>query len=316
MTIPTTSPSIRMNRTVAHNGYAEWAKPEKQRCPHFEILERFHSIKPIDDAVRQHLTSIRRSELTPGKVSVSQHQTTPINQGLQRSLPTKSDSSNIFLLRFGEKSLLDAKSVSEQELGKELMKDEGSQLYIVQDLSPRTLEIFGPHWDIDPQFFLDYLDLVPKEVSKDEERKVKPTPWYRLGDIDYHLPPLRSTHPDMEHVVIRHIGPMEYRHEDNNVAPTYVPDRFSSDVHSAYVERVGGGHNPIYAETTTFWDRLWKTIMDTSGIGKQAAKEHPKLWPAAMIRHSTAVWFGRENSGQWKRGDAYSISRTASSKLP
>ena len=330
MTVPKTGPSTRMNPTVASARYTDWIETAKKRCPRFGILDKFHSIEPIDKEERGTLTSSTSSKSTPIRTPARQHQSTPINPSLQQSTPTNSDpsastlpsctssepASNIFLLHFRDQSLLDIKPVKEQNLDEELKKDEGSQLYVVQDLSPRTLAILGPRWNIDPQFFLDYLDLVPREASTDNKRKVKPTPWYRLGDIDYHLPPLRSTHSDMEHVVIRYIGPIEYRHEDENVAPPYVPDRLNSDVRSAYVERVGGGHNPIYAESTTFWGRLLRTIMETSGAQKQAPEEVSKLWPAAMIRHSIAIWFERESSGQWKRGDAYSILRSASSKLP
>ena len=173
------------------------------------------------------------------------------------------------------------------------------RLFIVQDISPQTLVLFEDYWNVDPEFFLDYLDLSTRAPTKGK-RTVKPTPWYRLGDIEDHLPPLSSTNADIEHIIIRYIGPRELSDPNGNLPQPPVPDRLKSNLRNTYIERVGGGHNPTSAESNTFSNTLLKWI---SGYPIQSQSETPELHPIALIRHSAAAWFGKESDGQWNKGE-------------
>ncbi|KAF2685898.1 hypothetical protein K458DRAFT_387852 [Lentithecium fluviatile CBS 122367] len=165
------------------------------------------------------------------------------------------------------------------------------QLYIIENVSPQAAKLLGGYLDINPQLFADYPDMVPESESNPSTMKCPkrgtgnknpvPSPLCRWGDIDYHLPPLRSVEHSKNHVPPRFIGPREYRSpEGSQPRLATLEDRLMVDSSRANVERVAGGHNPVQLENRT-------------------------VWPVAMTRHSVAAWFNKGESGSpgdWLKG--------------
>ncbi|KAF2471666.1 uncharacterized protein BDR25DRAFT_313592 [Lindgomyces ingoldianus] len=176
------------------------------------------------------------------------------------------------------------RSIPETDLETWLEKDTEQQLYVVENISPNVVRLLGGYFKIDPQFFVDYLDIVLLDESKKgkarEGRVAGPRPWYRLGDIENHLPSLRSVDGTKDHVFIRFVGPREYHPKVDGAAAIELRERLDPDPKSANVERIAGGHNPIQLDDST-------------------------VWPVALARHSAAAWFSRSpqaTSGDWLKG--------------
>lgn len=166
--------------------------------------------------------------------------------------------------------------INESELKKELERGLDHELFIVENITPKVLTLLGGHYRVDPQFFLDYLDAVlpPRPNAKETD----PLPWYRLGNIEEHLPVLRSVQSKMDHIHLRFIGSREYQPEDAKESPIKLPDRIEPDLSKSSVERIAGGYNPIPRDDKSFY-------------------------PIAMTRHCAAAWFDGEGSQHgWRKG--------------
>lgn len=292
MTASTTQQFQKTKPVTPPDKYESWIQEKASSFPQFKALTAFLFISLETPAAREGIPvsntspghqgppSTKSTSLYPPTKSAvsSSDLSTSTNTSPSTNIPFKS---NIFLVQFRKDSALKVTPVSENKLGGILDENEESQLFIVQDLSPHALKIFGGHWNVDPQFFLDYLYVVTREAASDR-RQIIPTPWYRLGDIENHLPLLRSTDADMEHVTIRCIGPREYRPLNPKSPTPRVPDRFEPDLQSTYVERLGGGHNPIHAHSSSIWEKLDSIFRRICGGQYQSRKKGPKLWPVAM----------------------------------
>lgn len=177
----------------------------------------------------------------------------------------------------------------QQDLATWLEKDSAQQLYIVEDISPETMKLLGGYLDIDPHFFADYLHMVlpdkfsnPPTIkrSKGDHRCVEPVPFFRWGDIGYHLTPLQSVENKKTHSFVQYIGPREYRATENQSKIAVLEDRLHVDSSCTNVERIAGAHNPVQLD-----DR--------------------RVWPVAMTRHSVAAWFSDsvpKAPGGWLKG--------------
>lgn len=197
--------------------------------------------------------------------------------------PNASAEPKIHVVKFQDQKPPCITQVEENELEAQLLKDAGQELYLVENISPKALWLLGGYCEVDPQFFLDYLDMVlptpstPKR-SKEDYQITEPLPWYRLGDVENHLPPLRSVQKSQRHVHIRFIGPREYYPSDPNAQsrPLAIDPRLDTSSCRNNVRRIAGGYQPIHVEDQ-------------------------KLWPVAMTRHSAAAWF--DNGVQWRKGN-------------
>ena len=184
--------------------------------------------------------------------------------------------------------------IKEADLDKQLQKGVDQELYIVEDLSPAILTILGGHCNVDAEYFLDYLDTISRSPSALPESRVTrcgtvTLPWYRIGDIENHLPALRSIRKISRHVQIRFIGPREY-HPDDTASPSRtvkVIERLDSTAVHTNVERIAGGHTPIHVKNQI-------------------------LWPVAMRRHSAAIWF--DAGTKWRKGGSYLLSSKTKSE--
>jgi hypothetical protein len=162
-----------------------------------------------------------------------------------------------------------------------------STLFIVEDISPHTLAVLGHHWSPDPQFFLDYLDVArPTEStpnrSKIGSKPLVPIPWFRFGDVENHLPSLRSMQDSSSYVRIRFIGPREYKPVASSpkVKHESITERLDAPTNPGNVARVGGGHIPIHVEGQ-------------------------RLWEISMNRYSASAWF--DAGTNWTKGTAAAL---------
>ncbi|ORX95512.1 hypothetical protein BCR34DRAFT_619900 [Clohesyomyces aquaticus] len=179
-------------------------------------------------------------------------------------------------------------AVLHNDLATWLKRDRERQLYLVEDLSPHTAKLLGGYLDINPQFFADYIDMVIPSPSnpKTSDRDIQPAPWFRMGNIAYHLPSLRSLEDRKDYVFTQFIGPREYHPPtDYQSEHATLGDRPKADTKNTNIERVAGGHDPVQLS-----DR--------------------KVWPVAMTRHSAAAWFGESPSGTaggWLKGESFRL---------
>ncbi|KAF2007283.1 hypothetical protein P154DRAFT_569168 [Amniculicola lignicola CBS 123094] len=190
--------------------------------------------------------------------------------------------SKIYIVEFCKDDQPKIRNLEERALETELEKDIDRQLYIVENGSSTTMKLLGAYCNVDPQLFVDYLDMVQPTISTPKRsnidlQKLEPLPWYRLGDVENHLPPLRSAQQVSNHVHIRFIGPREYWPENGHVSsqPVQLPERLESDGQQNNPGRIAGAYHPIHAE-------------------------EQKLWPVAMARHSAGAWFN--NGAEWRKG--------------
>jgi hypothetical protein len=166
--------------------------------------------------------------------------------------------------------------VKETDLKSKLKESIKHQLFVVENVTSEVMALLGGYCAVDPQFFLDYLDMVVEPKSNGEDTHTKP--WYRIEKIEEHVPQLVSVKSQSDHVTFRFIGPREYRPDDTEAPAIEIPERITSDKRTTRVPRIAGGHNPIQLKNKVFH-------------------------PAAMTRHHASAWFGMNDSqGVWQKG--------------
>jgi hypothetical protein len=164
---------------------------------------------------------------------------------------------HITVITFSNQEMPAKREITGSKL-KELQRGVDHQLYIVENITPTVLTLLGGYCNVDPQFFLDYLDAILRtqhdsKESRANRTEVEPRPWYRLGDLEETLPVLRSIQSKMDHIHSRFIGPREYQPEDTKALPVELPDRIEPDLDKRSVERIVGGHNPIPHDGKSFY---------------------------------------------------------------
>jgi hypothetical protein len=171
----------------------------------------------------------------------------------------------ISYIAFGEKELPTKPiDVKEENLEKSLAEDKEGKLYIVENISSSVAALFGGTWNVDPQFFLDYLD---------------DAPWWRIVDVEPHLdalPSVRKTQSD--HIAFRFVAPREFHALDANEPPRRIPDRLEAVQLAGGIKKIGGALNPI-------------------------PRDGREFHPVGLIRRAAAVWFGPDSSATrcWKK---------------
>jgi len=196
-------------------------------------------------------------------------------------LGTADQTVRISSFSFSEDNLpSDPRTIDASSLANELKKETAHQLLIIEDVSPGVVAILGGYWKVDPQFFLDFLDSTTSDASLDSKSvsdALSPIPWFRLANVEDHLPPLPSTTHNAEHVNLQFIGSREYNPEEPSKDPIALPDRLESHTKNG-ITRVAGGCNPI-------------------------PREGSRFNPLAFIRQTAAAWFGGGDShGIWRYG--------------
>jgi hypothetical protein len=202
----------------------------------------------------------------------------PLNAFL-RAAPqhTPVNGASIFAVEYSSHSVADEPfEVKESDLKYKLKEGIKHQLFVVENVTSEVMALLGGYCAVDPQFFLDYLDMVIEPKSNGEDTQTKP--WYRIEKIEEHMPQLASVKSHSDHVTFRFIGPREYRPDDAEAPAIQIPERITSDKTKTRVTRIAGGHNPIQLKNKVFH-------------------------PAAMTRHHASAWFGMNDAqGVWQKG--------------
>lgn len=186
--------------------------------------------------------------------------------------------------------------IKEHELASNIKMDSYCQIFIVENITPKAVRLFGGLWNVDPQFFLDYIDAVPDEIDVTKEETSSrgdliPTPWYRHQAVEGYLPVLKSSSTRYDHVSFRFVGLREYKREDF----CKVPERIKPDMKKMNVERIAGVHVPI-----------------TRKLGREG-RQFDNI---AMTRHCASIWFKQPEDPtdpQWTKGKPCSLSPKYSS---
>ena len=101
-----------------------------------------------------------------------------------------------------------------------------SDIFIVEDINPEVIAFLGGRFDLDLQFFLDHIDN---------------SRWYCLGDIEKHLPALKSAKVESQFLRFQFVSPRESILKE---LIQVVGDRIELDLASTRVPRVGGAFDP------------------------------------------------------------------------
>lgn len=153
--------------------------------------------------------------------------------------------------------------VKETDLERYLASGSSYQLCIIENVTPGVLALLGGYWKVDPQFFLDHLDS---------------SEWYRLREIEDHLPALISVQEQSHHVHFRFIGPREVHPYDLSDAYPHIPDPIEQDSSNTVVARIAGALNPLGRD------------------GKSFA-------PVVMTRQTATAWFdSSDQKRSWQKG--------------
>ena len=304
------SPSEKMESKSKADEYERFVQEMVMNFPRFKALQAFLSHKLEKEVLEQSSAQPRPTMLKgPGSLPQTISSPKPWESSTGMKWTRATTTPDITRLQFREDQPPNKTAVDIKDLENSLLNEEAAhELYIVHHLSPEATKIFGGCWNIDPQVFLDYLNILPKEAGVDK-RPTKPAPWFRYEDIDSNLPLLRSTEDQMEHVHIRYVGFREYRTPDESKPhpPLWVTDRHEPELEDYYIQRVGGGYNPIQPEPDSSWNSLISKL-ERAWSGSESVEKDwskwPKVrnWPGVMMRRSAVVWFRREDSAQWRRG--------------
>jgi hypothetical protein len=165
---------------------------------------------------------------------------------------TEYSSSTIISFEFSENSApTKYENLSRDDLNRHL-RSGATELYVIENLDPGVTELLGNVLEVDPQVFADHLD---------------DSPWYRIGDIERHLPTLPSNQRNVSHLRLQFVAAIEMRPSDENTE-IVVTDRDSiySDLSKINVERIAGGLNPL-------------------------PQEGMKFFPAILTRSHATAWF-------------------------
>ena len=202
---------------------------------------------------------------------------------LKDSPSCKSLRSTITYIDFQADDELISRTIHETEL-KTVATPGVKRLFIIDNLSAETTITLGDAFNIDPQFFLDFIDAIPAEWDVTETPKrsrdtIIPKPWYNFEKAIGHLPMLNSMRENNHHIAIRYIGSREYQNTTNRQK---LNERVEPDLSKMVVERIAGLHRPV----------------------SRAGKDFDIV---AMIRHTAAVWFApRPNKeADWTTGERH-----------
>lgn len=155
------------------------------------------------------------------------------------------------------------------------------RLFIVEDICPETVVLFGEHFNIDPQFFVDH---------------IKNEPWYRIVNVAKRIPPLPSSQKLHEFLHLRWID-------------TRTLSEFQPAFRSTHIEDIAkeiGSRTRGEKELGTESDArsfMWPDEM-TTRIPRKAGKLNPRTRKAGetfdsllCTRQAATVWFNEAEIG-------------------
>jgi hypothetical protein len=78
--------------------------------------------------------------------------------------------------------------------------DNNRKLFLLENITPKVVALFGGHWHVPPDFFLAHL-----ENSN----------WYEMQNVQENLPALRSVQSERNYLRFQFIGPREFTKNPN-----------------------------------------------------------------------------------------------------
>ncbi len=176
----------------------------------------------------------------------------------------------ISIVRFNESSIPDFADITEDSLANYLKDIHPSTLFVIENISTSIIESLGSQFGVEFEFWLDHINN---------------SSWFRLGDIEKHLPPLKSVQLESKHIRHQFVGPRELL---LNTPGLVVDDRIEPEIGSARVPRVAGALNPS------------RRLPTRSHVKIQLKDRFPSL---ALTRQHVSMWFdsSKGNNG-WKIG--------------
>ncbi|KAF2681117.1 hypothetical protein K458DRAFT_86478 [Lentithecium fluviatile CBS 122367] len=189
---------------------------------------------------------------------------------LETSQKLDASPATISRIRFNDNSATEFTDIAEANLSKCLRPTQSSDLFVIENVSAHVIELLGSQFDVEFDFWLEH---------------VSNSNWFRLGDIEKHLPALKSVRLDSRHTRHRFIGPRELLLK---TPVQFVKDRIEPEAGSARVPRVAGALNPLERLPNRSHKDIW-------------AKE--RFPPLALTRQHVSMWFdANEGSAGWNLG--------------
>lgn len=193
-----------------------------------------------------------------------------LNTFLEKSHILDASPAKISLIRFSETSSPDFEDFTEDDLPKYLESFQSSALFIIENVSTNVVELLGSQFGVEFEFWLDH---------------VSNSNWFRLGEIEKHLPALKSVQLESRHIRHRFISPRELL---LNIPGQFVDDRIEPKVGSARVPRIAGALNPS------------KRVQQQLHINVRSKE---CFLPLALTRQHVSIWFdSSKGSSDWKAG--------------
>jgi hypothetical protein len=198
----------------------------------------------------------------------------PAYEELKRFAETSQEldasSAKISVARFNESSAPDIVDIIEDDLPKYLETPQSSTLFIIENVSTNVMELLGSQFGVEFEFWLNH---------------VSDSNWFRLGEIERHLPALKSIQLKSRHIRHRFISPRELL---LNTTGRFVDDRIEPEAGSARVFRVAGASNPS--------ERL-------PHRSRKKARSKERFPPLALTRQHVSIWFdSSDDSEGWRTG--------------
>jgi hypothetical protein len=188
----------------------------------------------------------------------------------QKSQIIDASPAKISLICFNESSSPDFEDITEDDLPKYLKGFQSNALFIIENVSTNVMELLGSQFGVEFEFWLDHVDS---------------SNWFRLGEIEKHLPALKSVQLESKHIRHRFIGPRELV---LNTPGQFVDDRIEPEVGSARVSRIAGALNPS------------KRVPQQLHIN---VRSDECFLPLALTRQHVSIWFdSSKGSNDWKTG--------------
>lgn len=177
----------------------------------------------------------------------------------------------ISVVHFNDSAAPDFLDIAEGDLLKYLEGSQvGSVLFIIENINTSLMDFLGSRFGVEFDFWLDH---------------VSDSNWFRLEEIEKHLPALKSVQLGSKYIRHRFISPRELL---LNTPGRLVDDRIEPEAGSARVFRVAGALNPL------------ERLPHRSHM-KVRSKE--RFQPLALTRHHVSMWFdSEEGSNGWKTG--------------
>jgi hypothetical protein len=189
---------------------------------------------------------------------------------LDESPELDSSPAKITRVRFNDSLAPEFADFQEDELAKHLETTQSSDLFVIENVSSNVVKLLGSRYGVGHDFWLDH---------------IANSSWFRLGDIERHLPALASIRLESRHMRHQFIGVRELKttNPDHPLCDRIEPERGSTRV-----PRIAGALYPL------------ERLSGRSQVVVPASERYPSL---ALTRQHLSMWFdASEGDTGWKTG--------------